>query len=89
MMLTWDDFQKVEICAGTVLRAEYFHEAKKPAIKLWIDLGQAGVKSSSAQLTALYQPDSLVGKQVICVINLPPKKNCRLCIGSAGNRLSR
>ena len=72
--LSWKDFERVEIRVGTVAGAEEFPEAKKPAYKLLIDLGDIGVKRSSAQLTRLYRTGELVGRQVLCVTNFPPKQ---------------
>lgn len=73
--ISWDDFEKVEVRAGRVVAAEPFPEARRPAIKLTVDFGpEVGTRRTSAQLTAHYEPEALLGRQVVAVVNFPPKR---------------
>ena len=72
--LSWQDFEKVELRAGTITRVEDFPEAKVPAYKIWANFGDFGIMKSSAQITKLYSKSDLLGRQIIAVINFPPKQ---------------
>ncbi len=73
-MLSWEDFEKVEMRVGTIVEAADFPKARNPAFQLLIDFGEFGMKRSSAQITKLYSKTDLVGKQIIAVVNFPPKQ---------------
>lgn len=73
--ISWSDFEKIEICVGTIVDVQPFPEARKPAWRLSIDFGDAiGLRKSSAQITDLYDMDSLIGRQIVAVVNFPPKQ---------------
>lgn len=74
MTINWEDFEKVSLLTGTIIQAEDFPEARIPAYKLLVDIGNGEVKKSSARITHLYSKEQLIGKQVICVTNFPPKQ---------------
>lgn len=74
-MATFDDFMKLDIRVGTITEAKVFEKARRPAYQLWVDLGEElGIKKSSAQITDYYKPEDLVGKQVLAVVNFPPRQ---------------
>lgn len=74
MEITWNDFKKIDIRVGTIIKSEPFEEARNPSYKVWIDFGELGIRKSSAQITTLYTVDELVGKQVLAVVNFPKKQ---------------
>jgi tRNA-binding protein len=72
-LITWNDFEKIDIRVGTVVEAKEFPKAKKPAYQLIIDFGELGKRPSSAQITRFYSTQDLIGRQVVAVVNFPPK----------------
>jgi tRNA-binding protein len=73
-LIEWADFEKIDVRVGTILEVKPFIKAKKPAFQLLIDFGVLGMKQSSAQITFHYTPEILIGKQVVAVVNFPPKQ---------------
>jgi tRNA-binding protein len=74
MAISWDDFEKVDMRAGTIVEVNDFPKARKPAYKLKIDFGEIGIKNSSAQITTFYTKEDLLNRKVIAVVNFPPKQ---------------
>ena len=74
MSITWDDFEKIDIRTGTIIAVADFPKAMKPAYQLTIDFGALGMKKSSAQIVSLYIKEDLIGKQIVAVVNFPPKQ---------------
>ena len=72
--LTWSEFERVEMYVGTIISAEIFEEAKNPSYRLIVDFGEKGFRKTSAQITQLYQPSDLINKQIVAVLNFPPKQ---------------
>lgn len=88
--LTWNEFMKVEMRVGTIIEAAIFKEVKNPAYKIVVDFGPLGKRKTSAQITKLYQPEDILGKQVVAVVNFPPKQIANmmsecLILGGIGN----
>ena len=77
-ILSFNEFMKVEMRVGTVINAEIFKEAENSAYKILVDFGKFGIRKTSAQITNLYSPDELIGKQVVAVMNFPPKQIANL-----------
>jgi tRNA-binding protein len=73
-MISWNDFEKVDMRVGTIIEVTNFPNARKPSLQLLVDFGTLGIKKSSAQITALYQKENLIGRQVIAVVNFPVKQ---------------
>jgi tRNA-binding protein len=89
-MLSWKEFEKVEMRVGTIIEVNDFPKARNPAYKIKIDFGEFGIKNSSAQITNLYKKEDILGKQVIAVVNFPPKQIANfisecLVLGALGN----
>jgi tRNA-binding protein len=74
LTIAWSDFEKVLLVVGTITRVEAFPEARRPAYKVWVDFGDYGERKTSAQVTSLYSPEELIGRQIVGLINLPEKQ---------------